>query len=303
MALHGAVAVSVSRTSMMAQPRQRASRTVRDDATPTLVAAEDLLAQLEESLARLASAREDAEREPLLAQARESLAKLRGALGESGDLSALSAFLQRDAEHHKAALARELHDQLGGILTPAKMDLAWLRMRLGSEAQYAERMARLDALIDQAIDLKRRIIEKLRPSLLDHLGLAAALRWYVEEECGKAGIEPHLEVDARLGRLPAEIEIACFRLAQEAVDNTVQHARASHLDLTAERVATGLHMTISDDGAGIADVEAARRISRGLAGMHHRVRSLGGAIDVHSPSGTGTRIEISIPLDTPAANT
>ena len=89
---------------------------------------------------------------------------------------------------------------------------------------------------------------------------------------------------------------------QEAVDNTVQHAHASHLDVTVERVATGLHMTVSDDGAGIADIGVARRMSRGLAGMHHRVRSLGGVLEMHSPSGTGTTIEISIPLETTAAN-
>ena len=157
-------------------------------------------------------------------------------------------------------------------------------------------MARLDALIDEAIDLKRRIIEKLRPSLLDHLGLPAALRWYVEEACAKAGVEPHVAVDAELGRLAPDLEIGCFRLAQEAVDNVVQHARASHLDLTLERTAAGLHMTISDDGVGIADLRAARRKSRGLAGMAHRVRSLGGTLEVRSPSGKGTRLEFSIPL-------
>lgn len=285
---------------MTAQPSHRASRTVQDAASASR--AETLLAQLEETLARLERARDEAERDALVAQARASAARLRSALGDSGDLSALSAFLQSDAEQEKASLARELHDQLGGILTPAKMDLAWLRMRLGSDAQYGERMERLDALIDQAIDLKRRIIEKLRPSLLDHLGLAAALTWYVEEECTKAGIEPHLALDPQLGRLPSDLEIACFRLVQEAVDNAVQHAHASHLDVTVERVATGLHMTVSDDGAGIADIGVARRMSRGLAGMHHRVHSLGGAIEVHSPSGTGTRIEISIPLEQSAAN-
>ena len=282
---------------MKAQP-QRAAQ----EAPPSASRLEALAAELEEALGRAASAREEPERQALLARARAAAARLRAAIGESGDLSALSEFLQSDAEQQKAALARELHDQLGGILTPAKMDLAWLRLRLGADAQYGERMERLDALIDQAIDLKRRIIEKLRPSLLDHLGLAAALKWYVEEECGKAGIEPHLAIDAGLGRLPPDLEIACFRLVQEAVDNSVRHARASHLDATVERIATGLHMTVSDDGAGIADVDGARRMSRGLAGMHHRVRSLGGAIEVRSPSGTGTRIEISIPLDATAAN-
>jgi signal transduction histidine kinase len=247
-------------------------------------------------LVRLGEALGDAERRELVARLRARFERLHAAIEGDSDLSALSAFLQSSGERHKASLARELHDQLGGILTPAKMDLSWLRARLGDDPRYGERMARLDALIDQAIDLKRRIIEKLRPSLLDHLGLAAALRWYAEEECTKAGIEPHLAVDASLGRLPPDVEIACFRLAEEAIDNAVQHARASHLDLTLERTAQGLHMTVSDDGAGIADVQRALRMSRGLAGMSHRVRSLRGTLALHSPSGKGTRLEISIPL-------
>ena len=263
---------------------------------PSQPSTESLIAPLEAALAKLASATGEGERRALVAEARAALERLRASLGDSGDLDALSAFLQSSGEREKASLARELHDQLGGILTPAKMDLAWLRARLGEDGQYAPRMARLDALIDQAIDLKRRIIEKLRPSLLDHLGLAAALKWYVEEECGKAGIEPHLGIDPKLGRLPPEIEIASFRLVQEAVDNAVLHSRASHLDLTVERAAAGLHMTVSDDGIGIQDLGAARRLSRGLAAMRHRVRFLGGTLEVHSPSGTGTRIEISIPL-------
>jgi signal transduction histidine kinase len=251
---------------------------------------------IEEILARIDAAGSDAERRELVARLRERVRLLRTTMEDCGDLSALSAFLQSRDERDRASLARELHDQLGGILTPAKMDLAWLRMRLGADPQYGERMARLDALIDEAIDLKRRIIEKLHPSLLDHLGLPAALRWYVEEACARAGLEPHVAVDAALGRLSPELEIGCFRLAQEAVDNAVQHARASHLDVTLERAAAGLHMTISDDGVGIPDVRVARRKSRGLAGMAHRVRSLGGTLEMRSPSGKGTRLEISIPI-------
>jgi signal transduction histidine kinase len=213
-----------------------------------------------------------------------------------GELSSLSSFLQRNGEREKATLARELHDELGGILTSLKMDLALLRARVGGEQQHAERFARLDALVDQAIDLKRRVIENLRPSLLDHLGLAAALQWYVDEECRKAGIEPHLAVDRGLERLAPDLEIACFRLVQEAVTNAVKHARASHLDLTVERAAAGLGMTISDDGVGIADVDAARR-SHGIAGMSQRVRSVGGTLKVRAMDGGGTRVEVFIPLE------
>jgi len=258
--------------------------------------ARNLAAAIRDDLARLEQAKGEAERRDLITQLHAHVERLGAALEDSSDLSALSAFLQTSGEREKASLARELHDQLGGILTPAKMDLSWLRERLGEDPQYRERMARLDTLIDQAIDLKRRIIEKLRPSLLDHLGLAAALRWYAEEACAKAGMEPHLHVDASLERLAPDLEIACFRLAQEAIDNAVKHARASHLDVTLERAGAGLHMTVSDDGVGIADVRRARRMSRGLAGMSQRVRSLGGTLSVHSLSAKGTRLEIAIPL-------
>ncbi len=213
-----------------------------------------------------------------------------------GELSSLSSFLQRNGEREKASLARELHDELGGILTSLKMDLAWLRGRVGDDPQYTQRFARLDGLVDQAIDLKRRVIENLRPSLLDHLGLAAALQWYVDEACRKAGIEPHLAVDRSLERLAPDLEIACFRLVEEAVANVVKHARAAHLDLTVERASAGMHICVSDDGVGIADLGAARR-SHGIAGMMHRVHTLGGTLDVHRIDPRGTRLEVFIPLE------
>lgn len=215
------------------------------------------------------------------------------------ELASLSAFLQTNAEREKASLARELHDQLGGILTPAKMDLAWLQARLGQDPEFRERMGRLARLIDDGIDLKRRIIENLRPSLLDHLGLSAALEWYVEEACRAADIEPHLHISKALERLTPDLEIALYRLVQEAVTNAVRHAQAAHLDLTLERAARGVHITISDDGIGIGNLEAARKLSHGLAGMSHRVRSMNGTFDVHSLSGKGTRIEMFVPLADP----
>jgi signal transduction histidine kinase len=217
------------------------------------------------------------------------------------ELASLSAFLQTHTEREKAALARELHDELGGILTPAKMDLSWLQSRLGADPDFRDRMGRLSALIDQGIDLKRRVIEKLRPSLLDHLGLASALQWYVDETCREAKIEPHLHIGKTLERLPPDVEIALYRLVQEAVTNVVRHAKAAHLDLTIERTPKGVHMTVSDDGVGIGNVETAKKQSHGLAGMCHRLRSMAGTFDVQSPSGKGTRVEMFVPLAAVAA--
>ena len=213
------------------------------------------------------------------------------------ELSSLSAFLQTNSEREKASLARELHDELGGILTPAKMDLSWLQGRLGTTPEYGERMNRLSKLIDQGIDLKRRIIENLRPSLLDHLGLASAVQWYVDEACKSANLECNLRIADNLERMPADLEIALYRLVQESVTNIVKHAKARRIDVTVERVAKGLNVVIADDGAGIQDLEAAKTRSHGLAGMNHRIRSVHGTFEIRSHPGHGTRVEVFVPLE------
>jgi signal transduction histidine kinase len=214
----------------------------------------------------------------------------------TSELSSLSAYLQTHSEREKASLARELHDELGGILTPAKMDLSWLQGRLGGNPEYGDRMQRVSQLVDQGIDLKRRIIENLRPSLLDHLGLAAALQWYVDEACKSANLECTLNVSDHLERMPADLEIALYRVVQESLTNAIRHANAKHIKLSVERTDRGLALSISDDGMGIADIEAAKKISHGLAGMSHRVRSVNGTIEIRSAQGAGTRVEVFVPL-------
>jgi signal transduction histidine kinase len=261
------------------------------------------LAQLAEEIAvKLAEAEAQAAPEvrALLAEVRalfsQQAAQQAVVEERSREMASLSDFLQRQSEREKALLARELHDALGGILTPAKMDLAWLESRLGGEAETGDRIRRLGSMIDSGIDLKRRIIENLHPSLLDHLGLASALRWYVEEACRSAGVECRLMVSEELERLAPDLEIALYRLVQESVSNIVKHAQAHALELTLERTGEGLEMEIADDGVGIADIEKAKRLSHGLAGMMHRVRSVGGSFDVHSQVGKGTRIDVFVPL-------
>ncbi len=227
------------------------------------------------------------------------VAKQKAVLGDislrTRELASLSAFLQTHYEREKARLARELHDELGGILTPAKMDLAWLEARLGGDAQYRERMARLSALIDQGIDLKRRIIEDLRPSLLDHLGLAAAVRWFVDEACGAAKLQSRVNM-SKLERLSPDLEIALYRVVQESVNNAVRHAKATTVELTVERTAAGVRVCVRDDGIGIADLERARKQSHGLVGMTHRMRAINGTLDVSSTKGQGTCVEAFLPL-------
>jgi len=226
------------------------------------------------------------------AQLRDLVLELRA---QNDKLAELSDSLQVRSEREKASLARELHDSLGGILTPAKMDLAWLEGRLPKEPQFAERMKRLGALIDEGIDLKRRIIEKLRPSLLDHLGLGAALQWHVDEACRRAGIDCKLHLSAELKRLPADVEIALFRLVQESIANVVEHAHAKSVELRVEPADGGIELCVADDGVGIADVDAARDLSRGIAAMVSRVRALKGLFEIDSGPERGTRVRIFVP--------
>jgi len=214
---------------------------------------------------------------------------------EISSLTSLTNYLQLHVEREKGALARELHDQLGGLLTPAKMDLAWLEARLGNDPQYAPRLKRLSDLIDNGIDLKRRIIEKLRPSLLDHLGLASALSWYVEDACREANIDCKLRVADDLGRLAPDLEITLYRLAQQLVHNVMQHSGAKRLDFDLCRKDGGLSLVVRDDGTGIADLAAALQ-SYGFGSMVQRVKSVEGTFDIESAAGTGTRIEIVVPL-------
>jgi len=240
------------------------------------------------------------ERVPLdAATVRSHVAEIRALLARQADardeLAALTDFLQTRNEREKASLARELHDQLGGILTPAKMDVAWLEDRLADDAQYGARVRRLSSLIDQGIDLKRRIIETLRPSLLDHLGIASALQWYVDETCRQHQIDCEVHIDEDVGRFTPDLEIAIYRLVQDCLANTVKHARAKRFELSLQRTGEGLHLEAADDGVGIEDVRKAQGVSYGLANMAHRVRSVRGTFDLQSQPGEGTRVVIFIP--------
>jgi signal transduction histidine kinase len=224
------------------------------------------------------------------------LAQLTALVDNDDEARAFSNFLQTHLEREKALLARELHDSLGGILTPAKMDLAWLEARLADDPEYGARVRRLSALIDQGIDLKRRIIENLRPSLLDHLGLASALQWYVEETCRDANIESQILFEDGLERLSPDMEIALYRLVQDGLNNTVRHAHAQTFELRMQRTLEGLQLEMADDGVGIADVAKARHLHHGLVGMSHRVHSVNGTFEIRSEPGKGTRIKVFVPL-------
>ena len=210
------------------------------------------------------------------------------------ELSALSTHLQELSEKERSELARNLHDELGGLLTAAKMDLSWLQSRVPDPA-LQERLAQLGGVLDEAMDLKRRVVEDLRPSLLDHFGLPTALRAYVESACAKAGLRADLTLPDDGAPMPKETAIALFRIVQEGVTNIIRHAGARVVALRFAPEADACRFTLSDDGRGFDAADPKFRWSHGIMGMRQRVRALGGQFDLESAPGSGTTLRVSIP--------
>jgi signal transduction histidine kinase len=213
------------------------------------------------------------------------------------ELSTLSSHLQSLAEREKAAIARELHDELGGIMVAAKMDVAWLERRLSRpDDDLKVRWTRLRKLLDDGVDMKRRVVEALRPTLLDNMGIVPAVRWVFSETCARAGLkctETYPDDDLKLGD---EAAIAVFRVVQESLTNIVKHAKATECSMSLAIEGESLNLVIRDNGMGLPVTPKARR-GQGLAGMRHRVASFGGTWRISTPDGGGTLIEVSLPLE------
>jgi signal transduction histidine kinase len=223
------------------------------------------------------------------------------------ELSELSTHLQSLAEQEKSALSRELHDELGGLLVAARMDVSWIEERVKSQdAEVQAHFGRVHAALQSGVDVKRRVVENLRPSLLDNLGLFPALRSQVADSCGRAGLRCLERYPDEELHLNPESSITVFRIVQEALTNIVKHARAQRVEVTVEPRPPWLMLRIRDDGVGLP-LERLRALrSHGLAAMRQRAAGLGGHWQVRRPTSGGTEIEVRLPLErvleeTPAA--
>jgi signal transduction histidine kinase len=217
----------------------------------------------------------------------------------TASLSELSNYLQVVREEEKSKLARDLHDELGGILVSAKMDLAWTESRLkGRDAESAARLERAMQALDEGVQIKRRIIEELRPTLLDNLGLSAALDWQVHEICDRAGLACTLAMPMDDSRIPGSVAIAVYRIVQEALTNIVKYARAKSVSVDLGMAEGQLTLLVEDDGIGIAEGAQNNQLSHGISGMRQRVRALHGDFSIARRPEGGTIVELSIPLET-----
>ena len=214
-------------------------------------------------------------------------------------LTELARHLQTVREDERMRLARELHDELGALLTSAKLDVARLKSRLGTPTpEITERIRHLNEALNSGIALKRRIIEDLRPSSLSNLGLVAALDILVTEWAASTEIP----VDTALApvRLPSSGELTVYRLVQEALTNISKYAKASRVQVRLASVDGVACVTVRDNGVGF-DTSKQRSSAHGLLGMRYRLETEKGRLMLHSRPGEGTVIEAEIPEGAGAA--
>lgn len=212
----------------------------------------------------------------------------------TAELSDLAQHLTQVREDERGRLARELHDELGALLTAVKLDIARVRRLVGREdqADLRERLQHMSDLIDEGVSLKRRIIEDLRPSALSNLGLHAALEILTREFGERSGlrIETQLEELA----LSDSAALAVYRLVQESLTNVLRHAQASRVELSLQALPGAVQVRVQDDGRGF-DLARVGAGHHGLLGMRYRLEALGGRLDIDAAPGRGTRLLARLP--------
>ena len=213
----------------------------------------------------------------------------------------LAAHIQRAREDERTALARDIHDDLGQALTGIKIDLVMLSRQLDAEQREAASQ-RLDSslvAVDSAIQSLRRVSRELRPAVLDQVGLSAALRAHGREFASRTGIRVEYALPEELFPLSVEQRTALFRIAQEALTNVARHARAQSVRLGLAISDGDVHLTIQDDGIGIAPQHPpGPRASLGLLGMEERAQIVGAKLKLVTGRGKGTTIEVILPAAT-----
>jgi two-component system sensor histidine kinase UhpB len=221
-------------------------------------------------------------------------------------LRKLTAHQQSVREEERTRIARELHDELGQMLTAVKLDATWLAARLSSEnPNILNKIDSMSRLLDETLDAVRRVAADLRPVMLDDLGLAAAVEWLTEEYGKRTGIGIRLEMDMEHGQcdgqagicdLDPAVATAVFRIMQECLTNIARHARAEQVLVSLKCRDGKLMLLVSDDGKGMHTVNNGKRNCYGIIGMRERAHNLGGTFNLSSIPWEGTSVEVVMPI-------
>jgi signal transduction histidine kinase len=205
-------------------------------------------------------------------------------------------------EAERQRIARELHDETGQALTAIGLGLRGISATMSSEnAKGAKNLRQLESLTARSLDELQRLIADLRPSHLDDLGLPAALRWYAGEIQGRVPLEVSVQVRGAERPIPSAVKTTVFRVAQEAVNNVIKHAKANKVTIRLDYADEVVGLQVEDDGCGFDQnrIDTPNRRAWGLIGMEERANLLGGRLRVDSTPGGGTRVEVMIPYNQP----
>jgi signal transduction histidine kinase len=218
-------------------------------------------------------------------------------------LQALSRHVLQVQELERRRVAVELHDELGQSLTAIKINLQ-LSARL-KDAPLVELNQENIRIVEDALQQVRRLATNLRPSMLDDLGLAPALKWIAEQNAGRAGFEVNFRHVRAQSRLAPDIETACFRIVQEALTNISRHAHATRVEISLSRAGEQMQLSVQDNGNGFDTAAMQQRAmlggSLGVLGMQERANLIGGQLTIQSEAGKGSTVQLSCPWRSQAA--
>ncbi len=211
-------------------------------------------------------------------------------------LQKLSGAILEGQEKERTAISRELHDELGQMLTALRMDAVWLVDKLKTEhSDFLQRAQEMCQLIDSSIDDVRAMALRLRPGILDDLGLIAALEWILDDFEKRSGVVCTFRNDT-IPELGPMIATAIYRVTQEALTNVGRHAGASRVDVRLEHIADQLQLTVSDNGQGVDDALLSESEGLGLVGIRERAALIGGKVKLSSAQDTGTVLQLVLPF-------
>ncbi len=210
-------------------------------------------------------------------------------------LAELAEHLQSSIEKERAAIAREIHDDIGGSLTSVKFDLAWItRNAPADHPLHAHAVAALE-MLQHALGASQRIMMNLRPPVLDQ-GLVAAVQWLAESFERRTGVAVQMRTSSERIAASPEVQLVAYRCAQEALTNIGKYAEASRVEIDLSDREGFLTLEVSDNGVGMTPAQREKPRSFGLRGLHERARTVDGWLDVSSQPGNGTSIIVSVPL-------
>jgi len=212
----------------------------------------------------------------------------------------LSLYLQSIREEERKLLSREIHDELGQLLTALKMDLSWLSKRIskreGNQELLLEKARSMSELLNKTMKSVQKISSELRPGLLDDLGLLAAMEWQAQEFENRTKIKCEVSLDSEEIKLDPELSISIFRIFQEALTNVVRHAHATKVKVRLSEKNGKLTMKVKDNGRGITEEEIYSPDSLGLVGMRERISPWEGQIKIMGTKNRGTTLSVTLPL-------